>query len=69
MKTTTDQLKAIRMKKYQVVIATTYYKKIEIDAENEDLALDMARDYADTNDTLDGAEVETQLYDLEEVTA
>ena len=57
------------MKKYQVVIVTKYYKTIEIEAKDEDLALDMAWDYADTNDTLDGAEVETELYDLEEVTA
>ena len=56
------------MKTYQVTIVTKYYKTIEIEAENEDLALDMAWDWAETNDTLDGAEIETELYDLDEVT-
>ena len=57
------------MKKYQVVIVTRYFKTIEIEAKDEDLALDMAWDWAETNDTLDGAEIETELYDLDEVIA
>ena len=56
------------MKKYSVVIVTKYYKTIEIEAKDEDLALDKAWEWAETNDTLDGAEIETELYDLEEVT-
>jgi hypothetical protein len=57
------------MKKYSVVIVTKYYKTIEIEAKDEDLALDMAWDWAETNDTVSGAHVEVEIYDLEEVTA
>ena len=56
------------MKKYSVVIVTKYYKTIEIEAKDEDLALDMAWELAENTDTLKGADSETEIYDLEEVT-
>jgi len=57
------------MKKYTVVIVTKYYKTIEIEAENEDEAENKAWEWATTNDTVSGAHVEVETYDLEEVTA
>ena len=56
------------MKKYRVVIVTKYYKTIEFEAENEDDAEAKADAWANTNDTVDGAWVEVETYDLEEAT-
>ena len=56
------------MKKYSVVIVTKYYKTIEFDAIDEDDAEDKAWELAENTDTLKGADVETDIYDLEEVT-
>jgi len=56
------------MKKYQVGIVTSYYKTIEFEAENEDDAEDKADEWANTNDTVSGAQIQVEIYDLEEVT-
>ncbi len=56
------------MKKYQVVIVTKYYKTIEFDAIDENDAEAKADEWANTNDTVSGAWVEVETYDLEEVT-
>ena len=56
------------MKTYSVVIVTKFYKTIEVQAENEEEADSKAWDWTQSNDTLHGADVETELYDLEEVT-
>jgi hypothetical protein len=53
------------MKTYSVVIVTKFYKTIEVQAENEDEADDRAWEWIEKNDALDGADVETELYDLE----
>ena len=57
------------MKKYSVVIVTKYYKTIEVEAKNEDDAENKAWAWAMANDTDHGEDVETELYDLDEVTA
>jgi hypothetical protein len=56
------------MKKYSVVIVTKYYKTIEFEAIDEDDAEDKAWELAENTDTLNGADAETDIYDLEEVT-
>jgi hypothetical protein len=56
------------MKKYQVVIVTKYYKTIEIEAKDEDDAEDKAWQFAENTNWVDGADAETEIYDLEEVT-
>ena len=58
------------MKKYQLVIVTTFYKTIEIEAENESDAETNAWVWSldEANDALEDAEVETEFHDLEEVT-
>jgi len=56
------------MKKYSVVIVTKYYKTIEFEAIDEDDAEDKALEWSNTNDTVSGAEVQVDIYDLEEVT-
>ena len=53
------------MKTYSVVIVTKFYKTIEVQAENEEDADSKAWDWVQSNDTLHGADVETELYDLE----
>ena len=53
------------MNTYSVVIVTKFYKTIEVQAENETDADSKAWDWAQSNDTLHGADVETELYDLE----
>ena len=57
------------MKKYSVVIVTKYYKTIEFEAIDEDDAEAKADEWANTHDTVSGAWVEVEIYDLEEVTA
>jgi len=57
------------MKKYQVVIVTKYYKTIEFEAIDENDAEAKADEWANINDTVSGAWVEVETYDLEEVTA
>jgi hypothetical protein len=53
------------MKTYSVVIVTKFYKTIEVQAENEDEADARAWHWAEYNDPLHGADIETELYDLE----
>jgi hypothetical protein len=56
------------MKRYQIVIITKHYKTIEVKAKNEEEAEYAAWDWANNNNTLDGADVEIETYDLEEIT-
>jgi hypothetical protein len=56
------------MKTYQIVVRTSYYKTIEIEAENEAKARSAAWDYLGDNDPTKDAEVDIDLHDIEEVT-
>jgi len=56
------------MRKYSVVIVTKYYKTIEFEAIDENDAEVKAWELAENTDTLKGADAETDIYDLAEVT-
>lgn len=50
------------MKTYTVTIITKYYKYIQVEAENEQQAEDKGWEWESMNDSLDGAEVDCDLY-------
>jgi hypothetical protein len=56
------------MKTYKMVIQTSFYKDIEVQAEDEDAALDAAYEWMEEHDALHNAEIETEVHDIEEVT-
>jgi hypothetical protein len=51
-----------------MTICTSFYKDIEVQAEDEDAALDEAYEWMEENDALHNAEIETEVHDIEEVT-
>jgi hypothetical protein len=55
------------MKTYRLIIQTSFYKTIEVKAENEDDVPDAASEWMDMNDALYGAEIDTEFHDIEEV--
>ena len=55
------------MKTYRVGIVTSYYKMIDVKAENEDDAGYKALEWLNTNDTVSGAQAQFDIYELEEV--
>jgi hypothetical protein len=56
------------MKTYKLTVVTTFYKIITVEAETPEGARIAAWDWCDGNDPLYGAGIETDLYDVEEVT-
>ncbi len=55
------------MKTYRMTIQTSFYKEIEVQAENEDHARDMAYEWMEENDCMHNADVDTTVHDIEEV--
>ena len=56
------------MKTYRMTICTSFYKDIEVQAEDDYKALDAAYEWMEENDAIEGAEIETEVHDIEEVT-
>lgn len=57
------------MKTYTLTIVTSFYKTVTVQANNEDEARDAAWDWCEENDAMYKADVDTNIYDIEEVTA
>jgi hypothetical protein len=51
-----------------MTICTSFYKDIEVQAEDDYKALDAAYEWMEENDAIEGAEIETEVHDIEEVT-
>ena len=58
------------MKTYRITVCTKFYKVIEIEADSQEDAEVKAWGYVgDNTDILHNADVDTDFYDIEEVTA
>ena len=55
------------MKTYQIIVRTSYYKTIEVEAEGYQQAKDAAWDYVAGNNMIKDAPSETDFYSIEEV--
>jgi hypothetical protein len=55
------------MKTYRMTIQTSFYKNIEVQAKDEDSALDEAYEWMEKNDALEWADQVTEVHDIEEV--
>ena len=55
------------MKTYRMTIQTSFYKDIEVQAKDEDSALDEAYEWMEKNDALEWADQVTEVHDIEEV--
>lgn len=56
------------MKKHKVIVVTRFYKTITVDADNYEQAQEAAWIWIEENDALHNTSVETDLYDIAEVT-
>jgi hypothetical protein len=56
------------MKTYEIVVRTSYYKTIRVMAKDAQQAREAAWEHIGDNDPTENADVDTDFYDIEEVT-
>jgi hypothetical protein len=56
------------MKTYEIVVRTSYYKTIRVMAKDVQQAREAAWEHIGDNDPTENADVDTDFYDIEEVT-